>query len=113
MPLRPLAALCRYLLALALVGAPALADTPDWGSAPVAELPFGWHQTNRTKAPPQHDPARPDAADGDDPDPVALPAAKAAPAPTETPLAALGATIVAAPLSHWPCAGPSTGPPRS
>ena len=116
MPIRPLPWLAQSLLALLLLaGVPAAADGP----LPVREL-TQLHQNHPNQA------LLPDNRGGpigvateagwldvdDDPEPLAL-----APTPqvdrAASALAFLGfACAYTAPLSHWPCANPSTGPPR-
>jgi hypothetical protein len=117
MPIRPLLWLAQSLLALLLLaGVPAAAD----GSLPVREL-TQLHQNRPDQA------LLPDNRGGrsglatdlawldvdDDSEPLALVPTLPQVDREASALAFLGfACADTAPLSHWPCANPSTGPPR-
>jgi hypothetical protein len=120
MRFRPLAVLCRFWLGLLLLaGAAVLGGAPQTVQAAAAAAELS-QRASGLKARLQHDdqsgPAVLDPAwsDADD-DSKALPftAASIAPTPSRQPLVIKAASPRPAPLSHWPCAGTPTGPPRS
>jgi hypothetical protein len=121
MRFRPLAVLCRLWLALLLLaGAPALTGSPDraWAATPAAgqsEYQAGGLQ----KRLPHKDQGRAAALDpawtdaDDDAKALLFAPASAAAVEGRTSRVSIGGTGRNIPLSHWPCAGTPTGPPRS
>jgi hypothetical protein len=118
MPIRPLLWLAQPLLALLLLaGVPAAAD----GSLTVRELTQLHHQDrpDQTLLPDNRGGRSGLAADlawldvDDDSEPFALVPTLPQVDRAASALAFLGfACAGTAPTSHWPCANPSTGPPR-
>jgi hypothetical protein len=121
MALRPLRGIAQLLVALLLLaGVPAAAGGHLSGGHPPANgLGRIQDVSAWTLAPGDHGlPAgRATATAGldvdDESDPLALVPTPASSDPTPVSVAVIGFTYACSPpLSHWPCASPSTGPPK-
>jgi hypothetical protein len=112
---RSLVGLGRYILPLLLLaGVPAAAGLPVHDAelrllGQSASPALGHDESGRARAIAAAA-ERPDAEDGPDPLALLISRADVASAPLAL-LTAVPACAAAAPLSHWPCAGPARAPP--
>jgi hypothetical protein len=115
MPLRPLCWLSQLLLALVLLlGAPAVMRGHS-SSAELAQIEDRLAQAfvpDRRGVSSEIAAAAASADIDDDPEPLALVPPPAGGTPVCFAAAIRGFAYALAAASHWPCAGPSTGPPQ-
>jgi hypothetical protein len=119
----PPAAVYRFLLAFLLLAGAAGFGAPAAARAAIAAATAAEFSqpASGVQAPLQHDGrggaglAAVDSAwgDADDAKPVLFTPASIDPAPRHDRLVPIGGPPRTIPLSHWPCAGAPTGPPRS